>query len=131
MSVTVSHFARYCLITVFISLFPVIVFASHLQPIQRSSCPNTPSPRMIVGEQGRVTPDVSSNIRGGASANETLLGQIPAGGSFVVLEGPVCNEDFLWWRVDYNGLIGWIAEGRGSTYWLEPAGPLSQPPRSS
>jgi hypothetical protein len=25
-----------------------------------------------------------------------------------------------WYQVEQNGVVGWTAEGRGSTYWLEP-----------
>ena len=37
--------------------------------------------------------------------------------------GPVCAADGRnWWQVNYNGIIGWTAEGSGTSYWLEPYG---------
>jgi hypothetical protein len=50
-----------------------------------------------------------------------LIGQIPSGGVFSVLEGPICDANGrAWWRVDYNGLLGWTVEGQGSEYYVEP-----------
>ena len=37
-----------------------------------------------------------------------------------MIDGPVCNEGYAWWQVDYEGAIGWTAEGDGTTYWTEP-----------
>jgi hypothetical protein len=37
----------------------------------------------------------------------------------LTLAGPVCGENLAWWQVDYNGLVGWTAEGQGNEYWLE------------
>ncbi|GAB4573299.1 MAG: hypothetical protein Kow0077_15260 [Anaerolineae bacterium] len=80
--------------------------------------------RLVPGEQGRVTLDppldniVRSQPGRGAGA---LIGEIPPGGIFTVLEGPQCGtEGMAWWRVDYNGLVGWTAEGENGVYWLEP-----------
>lgn len=76
--------------------------------------------RLIIGELGRVMPGDANNVRDAANPGGSLLGQIPAGGTFTVLDGPVCEGGRAWWQVDYSGLIGWTVEGSGSEYYLEP-----------
>jgi hypothetical protein len=50
-----------------------------------------------------------------------VIGEIPGGASFTIVGGPQCGaEGWLWWQVNYNGTIGWTAEGDTTTYWLEP-----------
>ena len=34
--------------------------------------------------------------------------------------GPICNDDYIWWKVDYNGILGWTVEGANDEYWIEP-----------
>lgn len=85
-------------------------------------------PRLIVGGQGRVTPGLPNVVRthpgtqsSGAWYSE-VIGEIPGGGVFTVLNGPQCGPDGRWWwQVDHFGLVGWTAEGEGvNTYWTEP-----------
>jgi hypothetical protein len=76
--------------------------------------------RLTVGTQARVTPGSSNNLREQPTTGGTLVAVIPAGGEFTVLTGPLCAEGIAWWQVDYEGIIGWTAEGQGSTYYLEP-----------
>ncbi len=83
----------------------------------------TLAPRMMVGVAGRVTPGPDNILRSlpRRGAGSVILGEIPGGAFFTVLEGPQCGpEGRYWWRVNYNGLVGWTPEGEGSTYWLEP-----------
>jgi eukaryotic-like serine/threonine-protein kinase len=83
-------------------------------------CPNTQASRLLVGELARVTLSGGANrLRTGTSTESDLLDSIPEGGSFTVLEGPHCADSFAWYRVDFNGTIGWTAEGDESEYWLE------------
>ena len=62
---------------------------------QESDCPAT---RLSAGGQGIVTPGASNRIRSTPSTDGELLGNIPSGGSFDLLEGPECSGGFLWWR---------------------------------
>ncbi len=92
--------------------------------------------RLSAGGQGRVTPGLPNVIRTApgtqsSGSNSQVIGQIPGGGQFTVLAGPQCGTDGRWWwQVNYQGLVGWTAEGEGtSTYWTEPiySGPSSCP----
>ncbi len=83
-------------------------------------CMGAPPPRLTVGETGRVTPGVPNNVRSSPSLSAPEIGDIPGEGVFSVLEGPVCTDGYLWWKVDHNGLVGWTASGNGAEYWVEP-----------
>jgi hypothetical protein len=84
------------------------------------ACPGFNS-RLSFGMTARVTPGAANNVRSGAGRNFDRIGQIPAGGVFVVLAGPMCADGFTWWQVEYDGLVGWTTEGEaGSAPFLEP-----------
>jgi WD40 repeat protein len=84
------------------------------------TCPGFQPSRLTIGGQGQVTPGSSNNLRNMPSRTGDKIGEIPGGGSFTVLDGPVCAEDTAWWQVDYQGVSGWTVEGMGSEYWLQP-----------
>ncbi|MAS37009.1 MAG: hypothetical protein CL610_23620 [Anaerolineaceae bacterium] len=116
-------------------------FTYWLEPAGNVPPPPPPPPppacalatRLTIGGQGRVTPGLPNLLRSapGTASNSQVIGQIPGGGQFAVLSGPQCgNDGRWWWQVNYQGLIGWTAEGEGTnTYWTEPiySGPLSCP----
>ena len=84
-------------------------------------------PRLEVGMQAQVgTEGLPNNMRDIPGTSGRLLGEIPAGGIFTVVDGPQCGlvDALVWWQVDYEGLVGWTAEGRydnsAPDYWLEP-----------
>jgi hypothetical protein len=84
------------------------------------TCPGFMPSRLEIGEMGAVTPGPSNNVRSDPGLGNRRRGAIPGEGVFLVLDGPVCAEDTAWWQVDYEGLVGWTAEGEGDMYWLEP-----------
>ncbi len=90
------------------------------EPLENGrQCPLSPPPRLTVGKQGRVTPGAANAVRDNPDGRK--IGEIPGGRTFTVLDGPVCgNGDHTYWKVKYNTLTGWTAEGDKSTYWLEP-----------
>ncbi len=81
------------------------------------------APRLTVGAQGAVTPGEANNVRDEPSREGQKTGEIPPGGVFAVLEGPVCADGFNWWQVDFDGLTGWTVEGTDGEYWIEPYTP--------
>ncbi|MBN1967719.1 MAG: SH3 domain-containing protein, partial [Anaerolineae bacterium] len=85
-----------------------------------TQCPGFLPSRLTIGARGRVTPGLPNNIRSQPTTGSVAIGQIPAGGVFDVLGGPVCNQSSAWWQVRYAGVTGWTMEGQYSTYWLEP-----------
>jgi hypothetical protein len=84
-------------------------------------CPGTLPSMLMPGRQGRVsnaTPD-SNRVRAEPNAQAELVGEIPAGAYFDVLEGPTC-ADGAWFRVKYEAIEGWMKEGSSSAYWVMP-----------
>jgi hypothetical protein len=80
-------------------------------------------PRLSVGVQGRVvSTGIPNNIRQQPGSSSQLLGEIPTNAVFNVIGGPSCStlDKLVWWKVQYNGIEGWTAEGKDQEYWLEP-----------
>jgi len=94
-----------------------VIFVTSAQNSQ--TCRGALPSRLVVGGKARVTPGDANNIRQSPSRSASKMGQIPAGGTFQVLEGPTCADGYAWWKVNYAGTIGWTAESGGGTYWLE------------
>jgi hypothetical protein len=65
----------------------------------------------------RTEPDASSPV----------LTVLKAGETFNVIDWPICDPvvGITWWKLQYQTpaggtLTGWIAEGQGKTYFVEP-----------
>jgi hypothetical protein len=58
-------------------------------------------------------------LRSGPSRSADRLAQIPGGNAFIVVGGPVCDQ-YTWWEVEYNGIIGWTVEGSATEYYVDP-----------
>jgi WD40 repeat protein len=85
-----------------------------------------PAP-LVIGEQGRVSPGDSNNVRAIPTVEGALVGKIPGEEVFTVLDGPECNDGYAWWQVDYNGLVGWTVDGSGGETFLFPVTADIQP----
>jgi hypothetical protein len=88
------------------------------------NCPGAPLPHLFVGREGSVISGLGSNVlrdKPGKNADGSReIGNIPPNGVFSVLAGPQCMSGYNWWQVNYNGQVGWTAEGEGAVYWLQP-----------
>jgi hypothetical protein len=102
---------------------------AHSSVREQVYCPGTPTPRLVVGQQARVTPGLPNALRNSPGLNYTgsvVIGYIPGSGVVTVLGGPVCQDGYLWWQVNFAGQIGWTPEGQGYTYWIDPLAPTPQ-----
>jgi hypothetical protein len=50
------------------------------------------------------------NIRTAPSVSAPWLANFPEPRNFTALEGPVCVDDYFWWRIRGHGVSGWVAE---------------------
>jgi WD40 repeat protein len=50
-----------------------------------------------------------------------------------VISGPVCNQGFVWWLVEFDGATGWTAESNDATdaYFIEPLGNVQPVPAAT
>jgi serine/threonine protein kinase len=94
-------------------------------PVTADGCASSPPPRLTAETTAFVeTGGVANRLRAEPSVEAEILDFMQPDAGFVVLEGPTCGEtDFLsWWKVNYNGVEGWTAEGEGEEYYLRPEG---------
>jgi len=97
-------------------------------------CTAAPVPRLAVGIKGQLTPTtegqaaVPVRLREAPGKSSPLVGQILPDGNFQVVSGPKCKDGLWWWQVVNGSLLGWLAEGDSSGYFVEPLngfGPVS------
>ncbi|MCA9881460.1 MAG: SH3 domain-containing protein [Anaerolineae bacterium] len=86
-------------------------------------CPGTQASRLAVGGQGHVIDTVANNVRDTASTTGAVVGVLVPGTTFNVLEGPVCADGYVWFRVQNADVSGWTVEGDATGYWLAPVNP--------
>jgi hypothetical protein len=86
----------------------------------QEDCEEALPPRLVVGQPGQVlyVDGRPLHIRSSASHSATIVGQIPEGTQFTVLDGPTCADSIYWWRLKAGTITGWAAEGDGGTYFV-------------
>lgn len=98
--------------------FPPFDLIAAVRANQPPECATVLLPRLRVDSYARVIDTTANNVRSGPSLSAERIGTIPTDGFFTILEGPVCADGFAFYKVDYEGLIGWTAEGQGDEYWI-------------
>ncbi len=83
-------------------------------------CPGAPLPILITGHSAHITPGTPNKLRSQPSLKASQIDLIPGDASVDVIEGPVCADNYAWWRVTYNGTTGWTADGHSGEYWILP-----------
>lgn len=87
-------------------------------------CPSTYPSRLYVGDTAFVSkdPPLANRLRSEPNTGSTILALIQPGEEMVVVGGPVCSNQWIWWQVrtSAGGITGWTAEGDTSGYWLVP-----------
>lgn len=87
---------------------------------------NCPPSRLKIGKTAVVGYLGGHNaIRSTADveAVDNIVGYAEPGETMTVIGGPVCNWNWVLWKVKTTkGVEGWTPEGDGKIWWLEPAG---------
>ncbi|MBZ0294853.1 MAG: WD40 repeat domain-containing protein [Anaerolineae bacterium] len=90
-------------------------------------CPNPEEG--VVYQPTRMTIDIQAQVATGTPLRDLheqpglasiSVAQIPPSAVFHIDNGPQCANGLLWWQVNYDGTIGWVAEGEAGAYWIEP-----------
>jgi hypothetical protein len=81
--------------------------------------------RLVPGAEAIVAgapTDPPNRVRSGPGTSEAIIAQIYPETAVKVMEGPVCADGLVFWKVESDlipGGSGWTAEGDGTEYWLE------------
>jgi len=68
----------------------------------------------------------ANRVRSGPGIVNEIIAQLNPGTVVKILEGPVCADGLVFWKVESDLIpdgIGWTAEGDGVEYYLEPYRP--------
>jgi TolB protein len=86
--------------------------------------------RLTAGTLAQVSEasTTSNRVRARPSRGNDVIAQLPPGTVVNVLEGPVCADGLVFWKVESELIpsgVGWTAEGTGQgvEYYLEPYAP--------
>ncbi len=69
-----------------------------------------------VGDTVVLIPGIS--VRTGPSPDTPLIIQYNDRREFTIVGGPICVDGFNYWNIAGHRINGWVAEGRGTAYWL-------------
>ncbi|HVO41945.1 MAG TPA: Ig-like domain-containing protein, partial [Aggregatilineales bacterium] len=101
-------------------------------PAASVSCPGAPVTRLKVGANGVVLSDDPRpiRVRSTAGLKGTQVAMLPPGTTFKIVDGPICADSFVWWKLTTTDkkTTGWVAEGDSQHYFIgttdtAPAGP--------
>jgi hypothetical protein len=80
--------------------------------------------RLKVGGRAIVESDAAlpNRIRAEPGLGGKVMGFIQQYETVLIIGGPVCRDDWVWWKVrsEQSYIVGWTAEGDKETYWLQP-----------
>jgi hypothetical protein len=96
-------------------------------PIQRATqpCENGPFSRLVLGKQVYTLkqPALPQRLHKEPGKDKERVGWIQPGEAAMILEGPMCADNWVWWKVETvtGKTTGWAAEGSETEYWLFPS----------
>jgi serine/threonine protein kinase len=80
--------------------------------------------RLHVGDKAFISydPPLPNRVRTQPNTDADVVGFLQPGEQMIILDGPVCSNQWIWWRVRSlgTGMTGWTAEGDATNYWLVP-----------
>lgn len=84
--------------------------------------------RLTIGQRGYVEYNDTEPkaLRAEPGVDSTLLVRLVDGVPFVIEGGPICRDNYNWWKIrvlDSVPVIGWMAEGGPANYWMTALDP--------
>lgn len=78
-----------------------------------TSCPGAPAQRVQVGGKAYVcTQNDRLIVRKNPNRSASEIIRIYPGTVMTIVKGPVCADDWSWWRIKTDdGIVGWVSEG--------------------
>lgn len=92
----------------------------------RTDCTNGWTRFSIGGFVHNPPGEMPNRVRAEPNSSAAIVGQFLAGETYILLDGPVCVDNLVFWEISdprLPGGSGWTAEGDGSEYWLETLSP--------
>jgi hypothetical protein len=87
-------------------------------------CPGIYDSRLHVDDRAYVSynPPLRNNVRSSPNLGASLVGMLDPGEEMRIIEGPICANNMVWWRIRSldGSLTGWTSEGDMENYWLVP-----------
>ncbi len=103
---------------------PLMVGAPESTPVDKlDDCSNSWT-RLEIGAFAEVIDVIPNRVRAEPSKSSTVIGEIHRRTSFKILDGPVCADGLVFWKIwadNIPGNSGWTAEGDLKEYYLQPA----------
>jgi hypothetical protein len=104
---------------------PIPTPTSTPRVLETATCDAHYATRLEVGERAFVSedPPTPNRVRESPSRDAKIIKSIDPGETVMLLEGPVCAESWVWWRiqsVERPEITGWTSEGDEDGYWLVP-----------
>ncbi len=118
---------RICLKLAGIILAALLVLPLAAQ--EDGACATGIAPRLEVGKQGRVAvaEGFYLNVRANPGLSDEPFIKLAKGETFDVISGPRCLNQINWWEIQQFSMTGWIAEGSGGDYLVDPFDAASLP----
>jgi hypothetical protein len=90
-------------------------------PVPTSICTMGLDIRLEVNGLGRIdTPGDGLSLYSTVDVDTQPIITLPNDSIVNILEGPICSQGSNWWRISANAIEGWIPEGAGENYFVDP-----------
>jgi len=83
------------------------------------NCPDAPQSQLQVG--ANAITKINLNVRDNPTTTGAKLGELLPDTVVSVVNGPECADGYAWYFVQFEGLMGWVAEGTGDSYFIVPS----------
>lgn len=94
--------------------------------IYAQECSGTLPKQLGINMLSRVNEGFELNLRTSPESGD-IIGTLGAGEEFEIVSTSVCGSQngLRWWQINWNGQVGWIAEGDLNEHWIaQPAFPM-------